>query len=202
MSQITHADYRASQTVAVSYINSQTETEIDSVPLVWKALRRSCVGVGTLALAASPMISSFMSPDGFGRTDEGVKYIEASHLEVQQSFSTFPVAQIKTEELSGNFDDFFRLSNENEITTFLSLNVEVEQWLLVLGSELSRSHKGLRASVELYKDLEEQWEKIIVMLELQSDDFEETYALETELYDKYIEPSLVALRGRVALTVI
>jgi len=206
MTEINYEGYAASSTLLKGFIQEETEaeTKIDTDKLASSVFQHSyaCFGLGVLAITAPTSVTgeSFLNESEQLNTE--FFQVETSHIANRYDLST--IFNNRLEPVRGDIKlhEIFQFSNEEELKAYFVSNSDIAEWLYEFGDELSKN-KGISShSVELYKDLEERWEKVFVTLKHHSENFDDAYELESQLYGEFIEPNIVNLAGRVVLAVI
>lgn len=93
-----------------------------------------------------------------------------------------------------------KANNPEEVQDFLTNHPELIEPLDSLSNKIPSDFVG-SARIEYYKDIEEHWEKLFVLIDTEIESFEEVEHIENALYKKLIEPLGKPIREKIVLTV-
>lgn len=83
---------------------------------------------------------------------------------------------------------------------YLSKNRDLVSFLSILADRLNSEVKVDSTGLELYRDIEEGWEKLFVVASTSFDDMDELISLEDSLFDEFFEPENDLIAGRIVLS--
>ncbi len=93
-----------------------------------------------------------------------------------------------------------KVNNPELVENFLSRNPELTEHLTALASVIP-SELLDSSAIEYYKDIEEHWEKLLLLINTGIEDFDQIEKTEDQLYSELIEPLPSAAQDKIILGV-
>lgn len=103
-------------------------------------------------------------------------------------------------DLSFVLDDY-EIKGLAEVKNYLDHNDDLLDFLLSLPESISKADGVESVELEFYRDIEEHWEKLFVVVNTKIEDMDELDVLEDSLYSSLFEPNNDLLSGRVVLSI-
>ena len=113
---------------------------------------------------------------------------------------SIPFINLVTSTLEQEIDIPIKANNPELVKNFLSQNPEITEHLNLFASVIPSELLGSSA-IEHYKDIEEHWEKLFLLIDTGIEDFDRLEEIEDELYGKLIEPLPQTIQEKIVLTV-
>lgn len=95
----------------------------------------------------------------------------------------------------------YEIRDSAEVENYLNHNNDLIDFLTSLPAHISEMESDASVCLEHYHDIEENWEKLFVIINTRIDDMEQQDALEDDLYSSFFEPKAELLSGRIVLSV-
>lgn len=94
----------------------------------------------------------------------------------------------------------YEIKDSTEVENYLNHNNDLIDFLASLPAHISEMDNDASVCLEHYHDLEENWEKLFVIVNTRLDNADEVDVLEDDLYSSLFEPKAELLSGRIVLS--
>ena len=95
----------------------------------------------------------------------------------------------------------YEIKDSTEVESYLNHNNDLIDFLASLPAHISEMENDASVCLEHYHDIEENWEKLFVIVNTRIDNMDEADVLEDDLYSSLFEPKAELLSGRIVLSV-
>ena len=183
-----------SPTVMGGFLRTQKEDErlADSTPSITSASWAALVALNTsVATFIPPIIPTSIVTEVIAAEVSSNSYRPEGYLP----------KQVKNSSIIDKLSKAYTVSSSVVVGQYLTNNQDLIETLNTIPAQLANSPSVKAIELELYQDIEENWEKLFVMVTTITDDIDKLDRMEDELFTSLFQPHMEQLAGRLVLSV-